>query len=88
MTNDEARQAFLEQRPIAFNCHCSGTIIRYDRISEYVCKITEAGERQLACTLTNYGGNHIVTVRPGDIELYDPEKPLDNEHYFISKKEN
>lgn len=83
MTSEEAKQAFIKQVKIVHNCRCSGTLIVYDRIKGYLHEIRKDGKMYLSVGMTDEKEHCIVWDDPRNVELYDENKPLDRNHYFV-----
>ena len=73
MTNEEAKQAFLKQCPIVHNCRCSGCLIRYKRIKQYIHEIRDDGNMYITLALINDKGTCVVYVEPKDVREDDGE---------------
>lgn len=83
MTNEEAKQAFINQVKVVNDCRCSGSLIVYHRIKGYLYEIRSNGKLYLSLILTDEKEQCSVQVEPRHVEVYDENKPLDREHYFV-----
>ncbi len=81
MTNEEAKQAFMKQCQVVHKCHCSGSLIVYARIKQYIHDITD-GNMTVSLALTDSKEHCIVYALPSDVAIYDESKPLEHGNYF------
>ena len=82
MTSEEAKQAFTRQVKVVHNCRCSGTLIVYKRIKEYKYIINN-GKLFISVGMIDDSERCLVWDAPRNVELFDENKPLDKEHYFV-----
>lgn len=81
MSNEEAKQAFLQQLPVVHNCHTSRGLIVYARIKQYIHTIADH-KMSVSLALTDEKERVLIFAAPSEVAIYDENKPLERGNYF------